>query len=305
MVAEATTLTTHDKHVSSSSVSSSGGGNRAVIDMLDDDADSDISAEEMNEAEIEYLSDDEFIPASTELLEIKQSHQQGAGYGLFARRRFERNGVITDYGGTLLSLQEINDRYPPDATHGDPLRCYVYGITRQWYRDARYTYGSFGRWINMPPRGVNANARLVPNRRTLTISVRALRHIEPGEEITVAYNRPGDRPPAARHLSVSAAAFPVAPSDHLPSSVPRRVVDPSFNVSSSSSSGLVPVPVNAIQASDASPEVTPNITAPRTRQLSTRELLDKLNARTAEQREAMLLAGASWQDSTSNSRTTR
>ena len=96
-----------------------------------------------------------------------------------------RGAFIADYGGTLLSLLQMNERYPPDAAHGDPLRCYVYGITRQWYRDARYTYGSFGRWINMPPRGATANARLIPNRRTLTISVRARRYIKSGEEITV------------------------------------------------------------------------------------------------------------------------
>ena len=77
---------TSNRHVFSSSMLSSGGGNRVVIDTLDDNSDSDTSNKDMDEAEIEYSSDDEFIPEATELLEVKQSNQQGAGYGLFARR---------------------------------------------------------------------------------------------------------------------------------------------------------------------------------------------------------------------------
>ena len=154
-------------------------------------------------------------------MEVKESDQQGAGRGLFARRGFSRGAFIADYGGTLLSLEQMNERYPPDAAHGDPLRCYVYGITRQWYRDARYTYGSFGRWINMPRRGAQANARLVPNTHTLTVSVRALRDIEPDEEITVAYNRRGDRPPA-RSLFVSVSSLSIIPEASLPTLLSPR-----------------------------------------------------------------------------------
>ena len=163
-------------NVSSSSGSSSGGGDRIVIDSLDDDSESEEEEDDANEAEIEYDSDDEFIPDSTDLLEVKQSDQQGAGYGLFARSRFQSwcSDCRLWWYFTVSRTNERTVSTRCSTWRSSSLLCLWYYTTLVsrctlhvwlvWSLDQHAES-----WCAVPMLG------LVPNPHTRTVSVRALR----------------------------------------------------------------------------------------------------------------------------------
>ena len=99
-----------------------------------------------------------------------------AGRGLFARRAFRKGEVICPYGGQLISVDEVERRYP-----GDTLAPYVEQISDTEYRDAACVRG-LGSMANGMARRADCNAETFV-RRDRTPWLRAFKPIPEGTEI--------------------------------------------------------------------------------------------------------------------------
>lgn len=119
-------------------------------------------------------------------LAIKDSTIRNAGKGLFAARDLPR-GTRLPYKGELLSVAEINRRYP-GQTLGEYVLCFGRGRGRRCV-DARSTQAGLGRYAN-DVRGtqLRPNAEFRDPRRGETWPALYLtRAVRAGEEILVSY----------------------------------------------------------------------------------------------------------------------
>ncbi|RYE19654.1 MAG: SET domain-containing protein [Sphingobacteriaceae bacterium] len=114
-------------------------------------------------------------------LRIKTSTIPNAGLGLYTSRIFDNNALIDSYynGCVQETKQAIHDRY------GDEVATYVWCGNKQNCRDAKSTQSNYVRYSNSctnpnDPRDCNAIINNVGN-------LRALRLLEPNEEILVDY----------------------------------------------------------------------------------------------------------------------
>ena len=122
-------------------------------------------------------------------LRVAQSTIAGAGAGLFvakgkAARPFTAGQRIALYTGDWVRLE-------PGRNQGGP---YYLQLTRSLAVDAARTDTALGRWAKAPNGAVGPgespirpNAELVADRGNKQGSLRALRGIQPGDEILVSY----------------------------------------------------------------------------------------------------------------------
>lgn len=132
-----------------------------------------------------------------EHLRVKPSTIPHAGKGLFAQDVikpkpkdankvvFKKGEKIADYGGEVLTKQQLDKRYP-----GDSLAVYGLQINKNRYIDARSTKAGVARYANDPRgSGKSANAKLKISRATNKGKLEATRPIKENQEVLASYGR--------------------------------------------------------------------------------------------------------------------
>src|SRR5687768_5247527 len=124
------------------------------------------------------------MPSSLYFPKIVRKRSKLHGWGVFAAEPINKNKIIIDYAGELISNKVSNVREDKYLSQG----CiWVFRLNRAWSRDANVG-GNIARFINHA---------CVPNCYSAvagqTIWIRAAKHIEPGEELTYDYNTEGDK----------------------------------------------------------------------------------------------------------------
>jgi SET domain-containing protein len=115
----------------------------------------------------------------TDAIEVKRV--KGKGRGVFARRPIRKGEIIETVPMLVLSQKEYED-----GVHGTSLSSYCF----DWGRNQVALALGFGSLYNHSYRPNARYEDVGPRTKTFI----AIRHIEPGEEITVNYNgRPGSR----------------------------------------------------------------------------------------------------------------
>jgi SET domain-containing protein len=108
---------------------------------------------------------------------IKRSTIEGAGRGLFAKRRIEEGDTIGFYTGEVIDEAAFND---PQR----PFSAYVLWVCRTHIIVGEGPKANYTRFINHSD---TPNAFLIVSSRWKTARFEALRRIEPGEEIFFNY----------------------------------------------------------------------------------------------------------------------
>lgn len=114
---------------------------------------------------------------TTDDFEIRTSTIEGAGKGLFAKRRIGEEDTIGYYTGKIIGEKEF---YDPDR----PFSAYVLWVSRNHIIVGEGPRANYTRYINHSD---TPNAFLVTSARWKTARFEALRTIEPGEEIFFNY----------------------------------------------------------------------------------------------------------------------
>ena len=124
--------------------------------------------------------------ASDELdARVGASTIEGAGYGLFARRRLAAGDVVrgVTYGGDVLSLADA-------LKLGSEDKEYVMAMHFNVHVDARRHYGYLGRYVNdAVGTARERNVRFEKDVATRKATLRAIRDVEVGEELFAEYGR--------------------------------------------------------------------------------------------------------------------
>ena len=108
------------------------------------------------------------------------------GWGVFAAEPINKNKIIIDYAGELISNKESDPREDKYLNQG----CiWVFRVNSRWARDANVG-GNIARFIN---HSCTPNCYSAVEPKTRTIWIRAGKHIEPGDELTYDYNTEGDK----------------------------------------------------------------------------------------------------------------
>jgi len=117
-------------------------------------------------------------------LAIKKSTIPGAGKGLFTRDVIAKGSFIIEYKGEITTWKKVQE--------GKEFNGYVYYVNRNHVIDALPGDAGLARYANdarglvrMP--GIDNNAQYVT--RGKQVFIQALRGIDPGEEILVAYGK--------------------------------------------------------------------------------------------------------------------
>jgi SET domain-containing protein len=110
-------------------------------------------------------------------VEVRPSTIEGAGRGLFAKRRIETEDTIGYYTGEIIGEKEF---YDPDR----PFSAYILWVARTHIIVGEGPKANYTRYINHSD---TPNAFLVTSTRWKTARFEALRTIEPGEEIFFNY----------------------------------------------------------------------------------------------------------------------
>lgn len=108
---------------------------------------------------------------------VQTSTKPGVGLGLFALTRLRKGDIIGEYTGRRLTDEEAN-REP----HVSSL--YLVWVCKDCYIDGSGPEGNYTRYIN---HCTQPNAELVTSSRWKMARIKALRRIEPGEEIFFNY----------------------------------------------------------------------------------------------------------------------
>ena len=109
--------------------------------------------------------------------EVRPSSIPGIGYGLFARTRIRKGDMIGHYTGKQLTEEEANSEPYVNSR-------YLVWICNDWYVDAEGPRGNYTRYIN---HSATPNTELLTSVRWRTAAIRALKRIEPGEELFFDY----------------------------------------------------------------------------------------------------------------------
>jgi SET domain-containing protein len=124
------------------------------------------------------------MPSSLYLPKIVRRRSKLHGWGVFAAEPINKNKIIVDYAGELISNQESDKR---EDLYLDQGCIWVFRVNRAWSRDA-HVGGNVARFINHS---------CVPNCYSAvddkTIWIRAAKNIKPGDELTYDYNTEGDK----------------------------------------------------------------------------------------------------------------
>ena len=115
-------------------------------------------------------------------LRVKESGIQGAGMGLYTTRDVSINSNICAYAGDILSLDELDRRYPDDDG------VYVLQLTKNTSIDARSTQSCLGRYANSCDNSADAcNVRFSKYRGV--VSLKATKNISANTELLIKYGR--------------------------------------------------------------------------------------------------------------------
>ena len=117
----------------------------------------------------EWFAEDDF--------EVKPSSIEGIGLGLFSKTRIRKGDVIGHYTGLRLTEDQANNEPYVNSR-------YLVWICKDWYLDAQGAEGNYTKFINHSSK---PNAELVTSTRWKTANIRALKRIEPGQEIFFDY----------------------------------------------------------------------------------------------------------------------
>jgi len=112
------------------------------------------------------------------LVEPRASTIVGAGMGLFAKKLIPKDTVIVEYSGRVLDLEQakvLRDRM------------YLKAVTLNRHIDAKGPDGSLAKYINDHVSKERHNASFF--KKDTRVFIRALRNIQPGEELFVSYGR--------------------------------------------------------------------------------------------------------------------
>jgi SET domain-containing protein len=124
------------------------------------------------------------MPSSLYLPKIVRRRSKLHGWGVFAAEPINKNKIIIDYAGELISNQVSDKR---EDLYLDQGCIWVFRVNRAWSRDA-HVGGNVARFINHS---------CVPNCYSAvddkTIWIRAAKNIKPGDELTYDYNTEGDK----------------------------------------------------------------------------------------------------------------
>jgi SET domain-containing protein len=119
------------------------------------------------------------LPSDYDFIEVYESPIHGRG--VFARQRIDTGEIIIEYKGELLSSAEIDERYA-DERSDDRGRTYIFHLEGDLYVDATKA--------SNPARFINHSC--APNCEAIAengrILIRALKDIEPGDELTYDYS---------------------------------------------------------------------------------------------------------------------
>ncbi|MBP7779608.1 MAG: SET domain-containing protein-lysine N-methyltransferase [Acidobacteria bacterium] len=108
------------------------------------------------------------------------------GWGVFATEPINKNKIIIDYAGELISNKVSDKREDKYLNNG----CiWVFRVNRAWSRDANVG-GNDARFIN---HSCQPNCYSAVDAKTKTIWIRASKAIAPGDELTYDYNTEGDK----------------------------------------------------------------------------------------------------------------
>lgn len=105
-----------------------------------------------------------------------------SGWGVYAGQAIEKNTVIVEYKGELVTQEEAWEREQRYLPKG---RIWLFTINGKWARDAAFG-GNNGRYVNHACKP-NCYSDVFGK----TIVILAKRRIEPGEELTYDYNTDG------------------------------------------------------------------------------------------------------------------
>jgi SET domain-containing protein len=108
------------------------------------------------------------------------------GKGVFAVRNIKKGETVIEYTGEVITWKEALRRHPHDPT--DPNHTFYFHIDDQWVIDAKHG-GNAARWINHACKP-NCEADEEGGR----VFIKALRKIEPGEELFYDYGLVIDLP---------------------------------------------------------------------------------------------------------------
>jgi SET domain-containing protein len=124
------------------------------------------------------------MPSSLYLPKIFRRRSKLHGWGVFAAEPINKNKIIIDYAGELISNKVSDAR---EARYLDQGCIWVFKVNRRWSRDANVD-GNIARFIN---HSCQPNCYSAVDRHTIWI--RASKRIEAGEELTYDYNTEGDK----------------------------------------------------------------------------------------------------------------
>ena len=116
---------------------------------------------------------------------VARSTIEGAGYGLFARRRLATGDVVerATYSGDVLSLAEA-------LKLGDDEKAYVMAMHFNVHVDARRHYGYLARYVNdAEGTPFETNVKFEKDVAQRRATLRAVKDVEVGEELFAAYGR--------------------------------------------------------------------------------------------------------------------
>lgn len=101
------------------------------------------------------------------------------GRGVFARKPIRENETVIEYKGEIINEAEIDKRYP--ESREEPNHTFVFGVEYDYNIDGGVD-GNAARWIN---HSCDPNCDTYEEDRR--IYIRAIRDIQPGEELSYDY----------------------------------------------------------------------------------------------------------------------
>ncbi len=124
------------------------------------------------------------MPSSLYLPKIFRRRSKLHGWGVFAAEPINKNKIIIDYAGELITNKVSNAR---ENRYLDQGCIWVFKVNSRWSRDANVG-GNIARFIN---HSCQPNCYSAVHGRTIWI--RAAKRIAAGDELTYDYNTEGDK----------------------------------------------------------------------------------------------------------------
>jgi len=125
-------------------------------------------------------------PSNGRRIEVRQSGVHGKG--VYAIRPIKKGEVVIEYKGEMVTWKQAERRHPHNPD--DPDHTFFFHIDDKHVIDAAYG-GNAARWIN---HACKPNCESDIDEQRYRVYIRALRRIEPGEELFYDYGLVIDEP---------------------------------------------------------------------------------------------------------------